>query len=330
MLPLWALACGGGPPDTVGTLLLVSDRPEPTTWALSADGSGARRIGAALEGGVFPGPPDPQGTHALLITAADGEQGHVERMWLAPLDGGPAVALIPPTRIVRNPAWTPDGAAVVFESDAQSFRDLYRVARGGGAPVRLTDQPNGSFEPDVSRSGQIAFGTSRDGNAEVYVMQADGSQPVRRTEDPGDDVKPRWSPDGSALAWIAHRKGTARVWVSGADGARPLRSQSTGNDLDYAWSADGRRLAVVVQEGPKQGALQVVEVADGRVVGVLDGPGVDEHPAWAPDGAWIAYTAGEGETSQVVLATPDGEHRRTVSAGGSAEWLPRWVHIVRP
>jgi hypothetical protein len=26
-----------------------------------------------------------------------------------------------------------------------------------------------------------------------------------------------------------------------------------------------------------------------------------------------------------VLATPDGEHRREVAAGGSAEWLPRWI-----
>lgn len=330
-LPLWALGCGGGPPAPTGTILLVSERPGPTAWAVPVDGGSARRLGGELEGGVFPGPPDPRGTHALLVSAVDGPEGHTERLWLAPLDGGPPLALTPPAQIVRNPVFTPDGGAILFESDAASFRDLYRVPRGGGPPVRLTDQPNGSFEPEVAPSGRILFGSSRDGNAEIYVMEPDGSAPRRLTEHPGDDVRPRWSPDGATIAWIAHRDGEARVWTMNADGtgARRVRAGGSGNDLDFAWSPDGRQLAVVVQEGPKAEALHVISAADGASVGVHDGPGVDEHPAWSPDGAWLAYTAGEGEKAEVVLVRPDGKARRTISAGGEVEWLPRWVAAGR-
>jgi Tol biopolymer transport system component len=57
----------------------------------------------------------------------------------------------------------------------------------------------------------------------------------------------------------------------------------------------------------------------------LDGPGVDEHPAWSPDGQWLAWTttAADGRPS-VALASVNGQtiHR---SQTGTGAWLPRWV-----
>jgi TolB protein len=321
MLPLWAIACTGGPPTPAGTLLLVSEGSTgPATWAVSADGTGARRLGAELPGALFPGPPDPRGTHALVVSATGGAEGHAERLWLVPLAGeGDPVALSPPAQLIRNPTWAADGGSVVFESDAASFRDLYRVQRAG------------SFEPDLAADGRIVFDASRDGNAELYVMAGDGTGPVRLTRDPGDDLKPHWSPDGASIAWIAQRGSVARVWVMRADGTEPRILRATGAedelDLDFAWSPDGRRIAVVVQPrgGGTRSSVQVVEVDGGATVAAFDGPGMDEHPAWSPDGAWIAYSAGEGKASRVVLVTADGRNRRTVSAGGTIEWLPRWV-----
>ena len=45
----------------------------------------------------------------------------------------------------------------------------------------------------VAGGGAIAFGTGRDGNAEVYVMRSDGSSPENLTSDPGADTKRPWS-----------------------------------------------------------------------------------------------------------------------------------------
>ena len=91
-----------------------------------------------------------------------------------------------PAGRIRNPAWAPDGSWLVVESDAASYRDLFRVERAGGEARRLTDAPYGSFEPSVSPDGaRIAFGTSRDGNAEIWAMRADGSGARRLTTIPG-------------------------------------------------------------------------------------------------------------------------------------------------
>ena len=51
---------------------------------------------------------------------------------------------------------------------------------------------------------QIAFTSDRDGireESEVYVMDADGSKQSRLTNRAGFDAFPKWSPDGSKIAF---------------------------------------------------------------------------------------------------------------------------------
>lgn len=327
---------GCGPSDPVGSLLLITEQDgRPTTWLAPAVGGPPVRLGADLAGALFPMAPDPRGTHALLVSAEDSEQqGHRERLWLAPLDGGAPVALGVPAGVIRNPAWAPDGSWLAFESDAASFRDLYRIDRDGGRLVRLTDAPHGSFEPAVSPDGRaIAFGTSRDGNAEIYVMQADGSAPLRLTSGPTDDVHPGWSPDGAHVTWITHREGAPRVWRMRPDGSEPAALRSDERrlvDLDFAWSPDGSRIAVVSQSGPTEVELTVLDPQTGAIVGNLDAPGTDEQPTWSPDGRWLAFTSSRGGNTDVYLATPDGSEVRRLTTGPDADWLPRWTGAPRP
>ena len=330
------------PAPPTGTLLFVSERDAgATAWAVRADGTGAVAL-PDLPGREFPGAADPRATHALLVTSLTDARGHSEQLWKVLLPhagphagssagsgGGDPQKIGPPAPAIRNPAWVAGGSAIVFESSANSFRDLYRAPRDGGEVVRLTDQTGGSFEPSPGPADRFAFGTSRDGNAEIYAMRADGSEVVRLTDHPSDDIHPAWSPDGVHIAWIAVRDGVPRVWIMASDGsgARPLRTDAPegSQDLDQVWSPDGKTLAVVVRTGPKEAAVHVIEAASGRRVGTVDGPGTDEHPTFSPDGRWIAVSRSRPEGASVVIAAPDGQHERTITAGGPTEWLPRWV-----
>jgi len=325
-LLLGLVACDATPPVPGGTLLWVSDQGDRVvTWAMGDDGRPTQLVHP--DGALYPAQPDPRGTHALLVSAHDGAQGHQERLWLAPLDGTTRRPLSPYSNRIRNPDWSADGDFIVFESDARSFRDLYRVDREGGEPIRLTHTRYGSFEPAISPdSTRVAFGSSRDGNAEIYAMDLDGAHPVRLTHGPGDDLRPRWHPDGQTLAWLSTRDGVRSVWRMNADGldARPLRPpEGTHVDIDFAWSPDGSRIAVVVQTGPDQLEVQV-RSHTGALITRLDGPGVDEHPAWSPDGRWLAWSATDSAGRPLVaLASLD---TGVVHRGGSASgWLPRWV-----
>ena len=325
MLLAAVLACVGQPAPT-GTLLMVSERDgAPATWVIDADGSGLRRLAGPV-GSTFPGEADPQGTHALVVSALDPTDGpHREQLWLLPLDGSDAVALSPPAGKIRNPSWSEDGTWLAFESDAVSYRDLFRVDRDGSNRARLTDAPHGSFEPDVSK--RIAFGTSRDGNAEIYTMTADGADVRRLTEDPSDDVHPRWSADGEQLAWLSRRSGRPQVFVSdGHRSPRPLRpANPDAVDLDLAWSPSGDLLAVTVQTGKREVFIEIVEVATGDIRATLDGDGPDEHPAWSPDGAWIAFSSSREGDPAVFVSTPQGTLTRRLGTGG-VDWLPRWLN----
>ncbi len=49
-------------------------------------------------------------------------------------------------------------------------------------------------EEQVTVEGKIVFGSKRDGNWEIYVMNADGSNQQRLTDNPSDDVQLSWSP----------------------------------------------------------------------------------------------------------------------------------------
>ena len=65
----------------------------------------------------------------------------------------------------------------------------------GSGQRRLTNNlaPNmySSWSPDGKK---ITFGSTRDGNQEIYVMNADGSEQKNLTNNPANDYSPSWSP----------------------------------------------------------------------------------------------------------------------------------------
>ena len=66
----------------------------------------------------------------------------------------------------------------------------------GSDATNLTSDPGFDNEPAWSPDGSaIAFGTGRDGNAEVYVMDSDGGNPENLTNDPAPTASPPGRPD---------------------------------------------------------------------------------------------------------------------------------------
>jgi Tol biopolymer transport system component len=102
-----------------------------------------------------------------------------------------------------------------------------------------------SAPAQVKPTGRIAFCTTRDGNAEIYIMNADGSGQTRLTKASGADSAPALSPDGKRIAFSSERDGGAsEVYVMNADGSGQARvTKSTGRDDDPSWSPDGARIA---------------------------------------------------------------------------------------
>ena len=297
----------------------------------------------APEPSRFPAAVSPDGAQLLVLVSTptpSGKTADALELWSLedPGAGGKALEGMTQGAMIRLPSFGPDGSYIVFESDANSFRDLYRYDFARAQVLRLSDDPKGNFEPAVSPGGQrLAFVSSRDGDPELYVMGADGGGATRLTQSPGDDSSPRWSPDGSSLAFLSTRE-RARGWdiyLMSAQGgpARPLVERDARVTVrDHAWSPDGRHLAWI-ELGSEQGVapLVVVEVDTGKQVLRTTATAVDQQPAWSPDGRELVFSRGEGPGRSTLMRLSLEEGLASLSPllvadpAAPIDWLPRWA-----
>jgi TolB protein len=151
---------------------------------------------------------------------------------------------------MRRPSIAPDGSRVVFSIPAANGQHIDSVDRQGGDRQTLTGKGLNSW-PAFSPDGKhIAFGSSRDGDFDLYVMNADGSGVRRLTRSPGLDMRPAWSPDGRRIAFTSNRDGRYQVYVMNADGSSPRRVTCGAERDDYpGWHPDGKHLVIVSERG---------------------------------------------------------------------------------
>lgn len=133
---------------------------------------------------------------------------------------------------------------------ARFERNIWSIRAGrdrdeGIATSPLVNSSSLDDAADHSPDGRhIAFRSTRSGNQEIWACQIDGEHPVQLTDFGGVGVgSPRWSPEGSRIAFVAQRDGYANLHV--ADYAeRTVRRLTDGphHDLVPTWSGDGRWL----------------------------------------------------------------------------------------
>ena len=91
---------------------------------------------------------------------------------------------------------------------------------------------------DVAPDGtRVAF----DMLGDIYVMPIAGGTPTRIAEGLSYEQQPRWSPDGTRIAFVSDRGGGDNVWIMNADGSN--KKQLTKEDFRLLnqprWSPDG-------------------------------------------------------------------------------------------
>jgi len=84
-----------------------------------------------------------------------------------------------------EPAWTPDGAEIVYRSDRDGVSNLYALRLEDGRLRRLTNVLGGTFAPDVSPDGrQVAFADYTARGYDVRVMDLPEGAAVVEFRDP--------------------------------------------------------------------------------------------------------------------------------------------------
>ena len=106
----------------------------------------------------------------------------------------------------------------------------------------------------------MVFGSTRDGNYEIYTADTTGERVVRLTRHPRQDIRPRVSSDGKQIAFTSNRDGNYEIYVMPLNGQHPRRVTQHPERDDYpAWHPDGRLAFVAERRGRFD--IHLVEVA---------------------------------------------------------------------
>ncbi|MGH7278998.1 MAG: S9 family peptidase, partial [Candidatus Rokuibacteriota bacterium] len=203
-------------------------------------------------------------------------------------------------------------------------RDLLRI--------RLVSDPQ--IAPDGRRVAFVVTTASEDKDAylsNLWLVDTVGGEPRRFTTGPLRDSAPRWSPDGTRIAFVSERERgkPPQLYVVPADGGEPIRVTALKNGVDAVWgpvwSPDGSQLAFTSRVGgwhepdqeeergkskpprilttlkhkfdgegfthDRRPHVFVVPAAGGEARQLTDGDFPDVWPTWSADGKLIVFAS---------------------------------------
>ncbi len=190
-----------------------------------------------------------------------------------------------------------------------------------------------SVSPDGK---QAAVNWNKSGSWEIWLVslaasQAGATRPKKITGGSESKTAPRFSPDGSKLAFLQDCEGDENFDVHIYD----LATGETRNAMpdtpdalydNYSWSPDGRHIALISNRGGRF-AVHTLDVTTGDLRRAIDHPYSDVDAAWSPDGRHIALTANtQGQDTNIFVIPAIGGDPRVLSneSGPMDASSPRW------
>lgn len=323
---------------TVSRADLKENKTRSEIWVVAYEGGKARRF----TGGPEDSSPrwSPDGQWIAFSRSETGADGPRAQIFVIPAFGGEAEKLTDAKAGTGAFAWSPDSARIAYvaqvpltdeeekkkkdKDDAQvidrdfRFSHLWTIeveSKKASAVVKadlVVADPQ--WSPDGKRIAYVATPTPRadDGSlSDIYIAAADGSgAPRKLIENPGPDSMPRWSPDGSKIAFNSRDARSGELGIqhlhvapSAGGPSRAVATDIPAAASDVRWSRDGSTLYFRTSQGTTA-QLFSVPSNGGTVKALTRDAAVTASYSLSAAGDRVALTRSDLQSPAEVFVSP--------------------------
>lgn len=308
---------------------------------------------------------------AFTVTEMDMKKDKPEtRIYMVPSKGGVSIAMTAKGYSASQPRWSPDNKYLSFlaSKTEEEKTQVWRLNRLGGEAEPVTKIPQGVSGHDWSPKGDRLLLSLRDPKPEeltedkeddkkakpyvidrlqfkqdyegyldryrthLYVIVPGDSIPTQLTSGDFDDSDAKWSPDGTAIAFVSNRSenpdanSNNDIWIVSStdqEKGKSLRQLTTdpNDDNSPAWSPDGKQIVYRTIIDPKSiwyatNKLAVISATGGTRKLLLDD--LDRNinqPEFSADGKSIYFRLEESGTDVLASVEVSGKNLDRVVAG---------------
>ncbi len=237
-----------------------------------------------------------------------------DRVVAAPVtwtSSNPAVATVPSSTGTRTSITGVSAGTVTITATAQG--------KSGTAQITVTDV--------IGAADGIVFSSTRDGNAEIYLLDASG--PRRLTQNSASDITPTKS--GNRIFFSSNRDGNYEIYSMKTDGTDVVRL--TNNTVSDSWPTVSPSGLIAFAREVTSGREQIFTMnsAGQNQTNISNNAFSETNPSFNSTGTKLAYASdrdakyGPGQYLEIYSMNPDGSGvTRLTTNDNGIDYHPAW------
>ncbi len=212
---------------------------------------------------------------------------------------------------------------------------------------RITFTAGPEFSGSLSPNSEfLAYSHTEHGTMDLFVQSLGGGRRLRLTDGTGDEDLPRWSRDGTRIAYMGGDGTFCDILTISSLGGLPTKLTETRIPFIHSfwtslsalgampWSLNDESL--LFSRELDNGDVAVFQVDneshEERQLSFPPTGGDDLSASWSFDGKWIVFTRAHGGASELWLLPSSGGEARPLLQDGFANmgpaFLPRDQHVI--